>query len=64
LEVATISELEQHIKDNQFAPGSMLPKVQAAIEFVKKDKKRVAIIADLNKVDEALTGKSGTKIVY
>lgn len=64
LEEVTIDELEKHIKDNQFAPGSMLPKVQAAIEFVRKDKKRVAIIADLNKVEEALNGSSGTKIIY
>ncbi|MGL6125365.1 MAG: carbamate kinase [Metamycoplasmataceae bacterium] len=64
LEEVTIKELEKHINDNQFASGSMLPKVQAAIEFVKKDKKRIAIIADLNKVEEALNGTSGTKIVY
>lgn len=64
LEVATIAEIEQHIKDNQFAPGSMLPKVKAAIDFVKKDKKRIAIIANLNKVEEALNGTSGTKIIF
>ncbi len=64
LESVTIKELEKHIKDNQFAPGSMLPKVQAAIEFVKQDKKRIAIIADLNKVEEALNGTSGTRIIY
>ena len=41
----------------------MLPKVEAAIEFVKSGKNRVAIIADLSKVEEALEGKSGTKIL-
>ncbi len=64
LNLVTVSQLEKHIEDNQFAPGSMLPKVQAAIEFVKKDSNRVAIIADLNKVQEAMDGKSGTKIIY
>ena len=64
LDIVTISELEKHIKDNQFAPGSMLPKVEAAIEFVKKNKHRIAIIADLNKVEEAMNGISGTKIIY
>ena len=62
LDVVTVKELEQHIQNNQFAPGSMLPKVQAAIEFVKKDPKRISIIADLNKVKEAIDGLSGTKI--
>ncbi len=64
LNLVTISQLEKYIEDNQFAPGSMLPKVQAAIEFVKKDSRRVAIIADLNKVQEALDGTSGTRIIY
>ncbi len=64
LEVVTIKELEKHIIDNQFAPGSMLPKVQAAINFVKQNEKRIAIIADLNKVEEALNGTSGTKIIF
>ncbi|MGL4252181.1 MAG: carbamate kinase [Metamycoplasmataceae bacterium] len=64
LKQVTISELQVHIKNNQFAPGSMLPKVQAAIEFVKQNKNRIAIIADLHKVNEALSGDSGTKIVY
>ena len=63
LEKATVKELEQYIKENQFAPGSMLPKVQAAIQFVKSKPGREAIIADLLKVEDALNGKSGTKVV-
>ena len=58
----TIKELEQYIKEGQFAPGSMLPKVKAAIDFVNANPKNVAIIADLNKVAEAIEGKSGTRI--
>lgn len=63
LEKVTIKELEEYIKENQFAPGSMLPKVQAAIQFVKSKLGREAIIANLLKVEEALDGTSGTKVV-
>lgn len=59
-----INELEMYIKENQFAPGSMLPKVEAAISFVKTNKNHISIIAELSKVEEALEGKSGTKIVF
>ncbi len=65
LKKTDIKELNQYIKEEQFAPGSMLPKVQAAIEFVKssRTKKREAIIADLSKVEDAVKGKIGTRIV-
>ena len=59
----TVSELKQYICENQFAPGSMLPKVEAAINFVSSGKNKSAIIADLSKVELALEGKSGTKII-
>ena len=59
----TSTELEQYVQENQFAPGSMLPKVQAAISFVQSGPNKSAIIADLAKVELALSGKSGTKIV-
>lgn len=58
-----LKELEQYIGENQFAPGSMLPKIQAAINFVSSGKNKTAIIADLTKVEDALEGKSGTKII-
>lgn len=59
----TVNELKQYIGENQFAPGSMLPKVEAAINFVNSGKNKSAIIADLSKVELALEGKSGTKII-
>ncbi|MCV3178129.1 carbamate kinase [Enterococcus faecium] len=40
----TVDELKEYIKQNQFAPGSMLPKVEAAIEFVENAKDGKAII--------------------
>ncbi|VEU75316.1 carbamate kinase [Mycoplasmopsis maculosa] len=63
LKTVTISELEEYILQNQFAPGSMLPKVKAAIAFVKENPENVAIIASLEKVGEAILGTSGTRII-
>lgn len=63
LETVTISELEEYVKEGQFAAGSMLPKVQAAIAFVKENKDNVAIIASLEKVNEAINGTSGTRVI-
>ena len=62
LEKMSIDEAERYIGEKQFAPGSMLPKVLAAMEFVKSKKGRKAIIASLDKAEEALNGDSGTLI--
>ncbi|PEA54832.1 carbamate kinase [Bacillus pseudomycoides] len=62
LENVTVAELEQYIQENQFAPGSMLPKIQAAINFVNTDSKRKTIITSLEKVYEALEENAGTII--
>jgi carbamate kinase len=56
-------EAKQYIKEGHFAPGSMLPKVEAALSFVQNGTKRTALIASLEKAKEALSGKTGTKIV-
>lgn len=63
LEEMTIAECEQYIAEGHFAPGSMLPKVQAAMSFVKTGEHHEAIIASLDKAALALKGLSGTKIV-
>lgn len=62
IESMTVAEAKKHIADNQFAPGSMLPKVQAAIAFVEGNPKGKAIIADLKEVEDAINGKTGTII--
>ncbi|MDO5376370.1 carbamate kinase [Staphylococcus rostri] len=56
----TVAEAEQYIKENQFPAGSMLPKVEAAIEFAKTGKE--AIICALEDAVDALAGQAGTKI--
>ena len=54
----TIAEAEQYIREGHFAPGSMLPKVQAAISFARSGGE--AIIASLENAAKALRGESGT----
>lgn len=60
----TYAEAEKHCKDGQFAPGSMLPKVQAAMKFVKANPDKKAIITSLDKAIDALEGKTGTVITF
>lgn len=62
LEKMTIKECDKHIKDGQFAPGSMLPKIEAAKRFVVNNPGKQALIASLEKAKDALEGKSGTII--
>lgn len=57
----TVAEMEAYIREGQFAKGSMLPKVQAAVEFAKTG--REAYICSLEKAGQALDGNSGTKVV-
>jgi carbamate kinase len=62
LDALTVAEAESYIAEGQFAAGSMLPKVQAAIKFVKANPGKKAIIASLYRAVEALEGRSGTTI--
>ena len=55
-------EAERYAVEGQFAAGSMLPKVQAAIRFARSRKGRTAVITLLEKAREALQGKTGTRI--
>ena len=54
-------KISEYIKTQQFAPGSMLPKIQACLNFVEKTNKE-AIITSLLSAKEALEGKTGTLI--
>ena len=60
----TYAEAEKHCADGQFAPGSMLPKVQAAMKFVKANPDKKAIITSLDRAIDALEGKTGTVITF
>lgn len=58
----TVEEAEQYAADGQFGASTMLPKVEAAISFIKAGKGRSAIITTMNKAEEAAGGKAGTTI--
>ena len=58
----SVQEAEVYIEEGHFAPGSMLPKVEAAISFVRDNPNRVSIIAALENAKAAIEGLSGTKI--
>ena len=53
-------ELEQYLNEGHFAKGSMYPKVQACINFVKSGNNKTAIIASLDNAEAAFKEKSGT----
>ena len=59
---ACASELERWLGEGHFPPGSMGPKIQAAIEFVRGGGREV-VITSPEKVAEAMQGKAGTTIV-
>ena len=58
----SVEEAQKYADQGEFAPGSMLPKVQAAIQFASAKKGNEAMITLLEKAREALQGKTGTKI--
>ncbi|GAB6086691.1 carbamate kinase [Alkaliphilus crotonatoxidans] len=62
LDSISIGEAEQYIKEGHFAPGSMLPKVEAAIKFTRNGKDRKAIITSLENAYNAVTQDEGTMI--
>ena len=59
----TVAEAKQYIKNNEFAPGSMLPKIEACIDFVKDDSTKVAMITSLKDAFYLDKKNIGTKII-
>jgi len=62
LDQMTVAEAKQYIAEGHFAPGSMLPKVKAIIQYLENGGKK-ALITDPEHIGEALDGKTGTWIV-
>ena len=58
----SIAEANEYIAQGQFAPGSMLPKVQSCIMYLENTENGRALITSLEKAKEALQGKTGTII--
>ena len=66
LDTLTVAEAEKYIAENQFAKGSMLPKVEAAMAFVRSQKAaktHSALITLLTKARDGIEGRTGTKII-
>ncbi|HCZ8071697.1 carbamate kinase [Staphylococcus aureus] len=62
LDEVSVDEMKKHISDGQFAKGSMLPKVEAALQFLEKNTKGSVLITSLAGLGDALDGKIGTLI--
>ncbi|MEG1458449.1 MAG: carbamate kinase [Acetivibrio sp.] len=59
----SVDEMKQYCEEGHFAPGSMLPKVQAAIDFADSKAGRRSLITLLEKAKDGIQGKTGTVIV-
>lgn len=57
-----VETAKRYIAEGHFAPGSMLPKVEACLEFVESTSNGVALITSLEKAKAALKGETGTII--
>lgn len=59
-----LEDAVKYAEEGQFAAGSMLPKVQAAMKFVRANPSKKAIITSLDKAIDALEGKTGTVFTF
>ena len=64
LDHLTLEQAARYIEEGQFPAGSMLPKVEAAMKFVRRYPSKKAIITSLDKAVEALAGDTGTVITF
>lgn len=64
LDKMSLQDAVKYIEEGRFAPGSMLPKVEAAMKFVRTYPNKKAIITSLDKAIDALAGKTGTEITF
>lgn len=62
LDKVDINELKSYINNNEFAKGSMLPKIEACMSFVKDSDDKIAIISSLENAHDAINGNAGTII--
>ena len=62
LNVVTVDEMKEYFRQKHFPPGSMGPKVEAAIDYIERGGKE-AIITSAEKLRESLDGLSGTRIL-
>ena len=60
----SLAEAARYAAEGQFGVGSMLPKIEAAMKFVRANPGKKAIITSLDKALEALDGKTGTVVTF
>ena len=64
LDHLSLAEAARYVEEGQFGVGSMLPKVEAAMKFVRHNPDKEAIITSLDKAIDALEGRTGTHITF
>jgi len=62
LRTLTVAEAERFLREGEFPPGSMGPKVEAAVQFLQSGGKR-AVIASIEEIEKAVSGQAGTEVV-
>lgn len=60
----SLADMAEYREEGHFAAGSMLPKVEAAMKFVRSFPQKKAIITSLDKALDALEGKTGTVVTF
>lgn len=63
LDLLTATKAEAYAADGEFGTGSMLPKVEACVKYVRANENGTAIITSLKDASQAIRGKAGTRIV-
>lgn len=63
LSTLSVADAKKYAAEGQFAPGSMLPKVEAAVDFAESKEGRESLITLLEKAKDGIAGKTGTRIV-
>jgi carbamate kinase len=62
LDILTAAKAREYIEAGEFAPGSMLPKVEAALSFAESKAGRKSLITLLEKARDGIEGKTGTLV--
>ena len=62
VDTMAVSELETHLAAGQFPPGSMGPKIEAALQFLRSGGREV-LITSVDRLDQALAGRTGTRLI-
>ena len=62
LDTLSVADARKYIEEGEFEEGTILPKIQAAVEFIGDSAVRTALITRLDKTREAMEGTTGTII--